>query len=162
MFLNCLKVFNWYKIRIKTFLKSLHWPKKWHTIILKYVANRCLYEPTICGFKSLVAKFYTICVYDTFWQKKCGFSGSSFNSTCFCLARGFNSTCSCRAQLSPTRTCAIKTSSLTKTCAIKTSSRTKTCATRSLSPNNNTFLAQKCHKHELCKILWPNFLKRIV
>ena len=28
------------------------------------------YEPTLCGFKSLVAKFYTICAYDTFWQKK--------------------------------------------------------------------------------------------
>ena len=42
----------------------------WHTIILKYVANRCIYEPTLCGFESLVTKFYTIRVYGTFFLAK--------------------------------------------------------------------------------------------
>ena len=49
-----------------------------HTIILKYVANRCIYELTLCGFKSLVTKFYTILVYGTFRLKMCCYLGSRF------------------------------------------------------------------------------------
>ena len=124
----------------------------WHTIILKYVAKRCIYEPTLCSFKNLVRKFCTICVYGTFWLKcvvigargsrsTCFCQAWCSNSTCFCQARCFNSTCFCGARSSPTRTCAIKTSSLTKTCAIRTSSL-----------KNNTFFAKKCHKRKLCKI----------
>ena len=40
-----------------------------HTIILKYVANQGIYEPTLCGFESLVTKFYTIIVYGNFRLK---------------------------------------------------------------------------------------------
>ena len=32
-----------------------------------YYSEICIFEPTLCGFKSLVAQFYTICVYDTFF-----------------------------------------------------------------------------------------------
>ena len=134
----------------------------WHTIILKYVANRCIYEPTLCGFESLVTTFYTISIYGTFrlkcvviWARDssstCFCQSQGFNSTYFCQAQGFNSTCSCRARSSPTRTCAIKTSSLTKPCAIRTSSL-----------KNNTFFAKKCHKRKLCKMLRLNFSNRIV
>ena len=70
------------KLSQKKSPKDIHTALKgsvtWHTVVMKYVANWCLYEPTLWGFKSLVAKFYTICVYDTFLQKMCCFSGSRF------------------------------------------------------------------------------------
>ena len=100
----------------------------WHTIILKYVANRCIYEPTLCGFESFVTKFYTLRVYDTFRLKCVVIRARGSSSTCFCQARGFNSTCFHQAQ------------GLNSKCAIKTSSLTKTCAIRTSSLKNNTFL----------------------
>ena len=151
----CVWCFLWLKCNknINTFKGSV----TLYNIFLKYVADQCIYEPTLCGFKSLVTKFYTIRVYGTFRLKcvvirargsrsTCFCQAQGFNSIFFCQAQGFNSTCSCRARSSPTRTCAIKTSSLTKTCAIRTSSL-----------ENNTFFAKKCHKCKLCKILRPNF-----
>ena len=80
----------------------------WPTIILKYVAYRCIYKPTLCCFESLVTQFYTIRVYGTFRLKcvvirargsnsTCFSQALGFNSTCFCQTQVFNSTCSCRA-----------------------------------------------------------------
>ena len=134
----------------------------WHTIILKYVANRCIDEPTLCGFKSLVAKFYTICMYGPFRKNVLLFGLEVLVAHVFVRLKVLIAHVFVSLEVLIAHVLVWPDWAWQEHVLIKPRAWQKHVLLEPRAWKTTHFLPKKCHKRKLCRILRPNFWNRIV